>query len=179
VIQRGLTRRLLAVLLLIAASLMLSGLVFWKESHRLVVGKWLVQLMPNGWFETLVIAESDLNQLRFEHPFEFEYQGTMFDVVFKTTKGDSIYFTVYRDNHETHLNAAIAATQTFSTSGGPVFYAQNLLAQFFNHLKKADCTNASVTEPGFFCLSPSVWCVFIFYPAVTLFPDTPPPEYRI
>ena len=54
---------------------------------------------------TKMEAERDL---RWEHSKEFEYRGEMYDIVERTSKGDSIFYWCWWDHEETQLNLALS-----------------------------------------------------------------------
>jgi hypothetical protein len=55
-------------------------------------------------------SEKEINQeLRWEHSREFEYQGEMYDVVERESKGDTTVFWCWWDNEETKLNKQLTA----------------------------------------------------------------------
>ncbi len=101
-------QRLLAVLA-IAPVLCAGGLYLSKEAHRHAVRRTLAAWLPAALYETVSIARPQLAELRFEHDFEFEWRGEMFDIVSRTETPDSIHFVVWRDTWETEQNERISS----------------------------------------------------------------------
>jgi hypothetical protein len=56
--------------------------------------------------------------LRWEHDREFEYQHTMYDIVYKTIEGDTVHYWCWEDKEESELNQQLktVANQCFNTN---------------------------------------------------------------
>jgi len=115
-----LKKRLFAIAFLLVlfapAATMFLYLHFEKASLKREI-KWKMIAGMNK--EELVLLKFSKNEietkLRWEHSKEFEYEGQMYDVVSKETKGDTIYYRCWLDHEETALNKKLQqlVTQTF------------------------------------------------------------------
>ena len=117
-------------------------------------------------------------KLRWEHDREFEYDGQMYDVVSKETKGDTIYYRCWWDHKETALNQKL----------------EKLVAKAFNNSEDQQRTQKELNHylQSFFCSEVFKWQAKPFDTPLEIFqntlqtstvysrcicPPTPPPKF--
>lgn len=100
-------RLLLGIFLLGCLILPFVGTYIWLQQERADLKHSVFEKLEEGIapkeLVTLVVPETDLSELRWEHEREFEYKGQMYDVVEKKIQGDTVLFICWWDHEETRL----------------------------------------------------------------------------
>lgn len=106
--------KIIAISLLLVFALPIIGTYGWlsyrKTTVKLAAEKYLQQGVQRE--ELVRLAFHSLaaeTELRWEHPGEFEFGGRMYDVVEKTTRGDSLILVCWWDREETRVNKELAS----------------------------------------------------------------------
>lgn len=119
---------------------LLAPLLFttaWKQWHRWQVRQELKQQLlaeqDNPNLLWLVLPQSEAEKLRWEGPHEFEYRGTMYDLVSAELLGDSLRLRCWPDHLETGLGKQL--DQLLSRHSDPQQQHRQLtLHDFFKNL---------------------------------------------
>ncbi len=83
-------------------------LQFQKWSLKRSVKQRMVQSLRKTDLQFFALTTKEATQkLRWEHAQEFEYQGAMYDVVYKETTPDSLYIWCWWDSAESHLQQSL------------------------------------------------------------------------
>ncbi len=100
-------RILFGTLLIGCLILPFAGTYLWLEWEIFAVKKIVLQKLEekseHKELVTLSFGPEDLNELRWEHEWEFEYQGQMYDVVERKIDNDTTILICFWDQEETHL----------------------------------------------------------------------------
>lgn len=84
------------------------GLQIKKENHRKNVYLSVLKTLPENELTNLSFSGSDASDLlNWKEVHEFEYLGTMYDVVSMENSNDSVFIICWCDNEETSLNKQI------------------------------------------------------------------------
>lgn len=101
-------RSFFSILLLIALILPIPGTVIYlkitKRQIRREVKHKIIEGISKEELVLLKFSKSDLKQLKWKHSKEFEYDGSMYDIVDSIQSSDSISYWCWWDNKETKLN---------------------------------------------------------------------------
>ncbi len=115
-------------------------------------------------------------KLRWEHSREFEYNGTMYDIVEKKESADSLFFWCWEDHEETSLNRKLSSMVNREIGSDKSLQSRYLaFSGFFSSLfspvekPKVDL-NLSGEENYFSCYK-------INYLSLRKAPEPPPPKY--
>lgn len=144
--------------------------------RREVKKRIIAQTDSSAYVRLCFHTKKDAHKLRWEHAKEFEYQGEMYDIVYKTVRGDSIYYWCWWDRAETALNQQLASLLLVAWQHSPKH--KHTKASFFDFYKKLffqDCSHFAATFfPKEKAMYPREYSVSRPNPSEK--PFTPPPE---
>jgi hypothetical protein len=94
---------------LVAFFIALSGIYLSFEFERLSirheVRTKIKSAVQKSELDLLVFHKNDLNKdIKWKHDEEFEWQGEMYDIIYKETDEDSLYYWCWADYEESELN---------------------------------------------------------------------------
>lgn len=113
-------------------------------------------------------------KLRWEHEREFEFENTMYDIVYKTTDGDTVHFWCWEDSEESELNQQLKtlASQTFHAD--PSTQKKHLsLQQFLKSLFAHQPIETTFAQSVLLSTPNSIYQAQIL--TLNIPPPTPPP----
>jgi len=155
------------------------GVIAWLHYQKVMVRKevkWkMIEALDRDELALIRISKKELNQLRWEHSKEFEYQDEMYDVVYEKETTDSLFYWCWWDHDETHLNRQLVAlTKILLDSDTKRKESTSKIAFFFKSLfSETDDVHESVTStiqkeslPGY----SNSWI------SLALAPPIPPPQ---
>lgn len=170
------------ILLLCVVGDPFAGSLVWlqykKSLVRREVENHIVSGMEDGDMVVLRFSREEARtKLRWEHPREFEYNRQMYDVVEKTTAGDTIYFRCLWDKKETRLKRRMEELALRAVGSGPRIGEQNPpLISFDKSLYRGvrlyvialmlEACNKALEIPAH------------LYSSISDRPPTPPPRWR-
>lgn len=107
-------RKISAILLIGALFLPVLATFMWLQHHKQVIRKEVKHRIIAGIDKDELVLlkftdEAIGTQLRWEHDYEFEYKGEMYDIVESYKTGDTTYYWCWWDHRETHLNKKLAS----------------------------------------------------------------------
>jgi len=119
--------------------------------------------------------EETQTKLRWEHTKEFEFKGEMYDVVEKSTQGDTVFYWCWVDYKETKINQQLEELVTFALgSNQQRKNNQEQLTDFYKSLYWENChtkSNGVASQSSELITPYDFSCLTIIIP-----PPVPPPE---
>lgn len=120
-------------------------------------------------------GEETQTELRWEHTKEFEFKGEMYDVVEKSTQGDTIFYRCWVDDKETKINQQLEELVAFALGNNQQRKNnQEQLTDFYKSLYWENCHtkwNGVATQSNELIVLYNFSCLTIIIP-----PPVPPPE---
>lgn len=175
-----LTRKNLIALFLIGSLLApFAGTYFYLHLKRSSLRrelKWeLANRLDKESLVLLTFARTDSASIHWKHDKEFEHKGLMFDIVHRSSQGDSLLYWCWPDHQETQLNKQLDRLFTDALHHNP--WRNKRKTELFNFLKKWKNTEAlainafftKTTSTPSFILSP-------FLDRLSEAPPSPPPR---
>lgn len=173
-------RRIAAIMLLVSfvVPLTLPGVFLeWTRSGiRREAAAFLAEGMEENEQVRLRFTLEELNSsLRWEHPFEFEYQGIMYDVIRMDTTGYLADIWCYKDLKETAFNnQRKKLARDMQQPDTPGTDALAMLQQFLSHLYCMDLPDLWLLPAG----SPGMQVPYLRnWETRQPLPRHPPPKY--
>jgi hypothetical protein len=151
----------------------------WLHYQKVMVRKEVKWKMIDGLdrdeLSLIAISKDQKGQLEWEHSKEFEYQGEMYDVVYKKETGDSLFYWCWWDHKETQLNRQLASlTRILLDSDTKRKESSSRITFFFKSLysdANKDRERVALEDPlEFHEIYSKSW------KSLTLSPPSPPPR---
>jgi len=138
--------------------------------------KWkMIEGLNRDELSLIAISKNQSSQLEWEHSKEFEYQGEMYDVVYKKETADSLFYWCWWDRKETQLNRQLASltrilldsdTKRTENSSRIAFFFKSLFTETTEYIDQVALEN----PPAFYELYNKHWN------SLTTSPPSPPPR---
>jgi hypothetical protein len=152
-----------------------SWLKFRKAAVRQEVHRTLEQGINRDELVMLTFTKDRAKLLRWEHPGEFEYQGRMYDVVKRSSCGDTLHLLCLSDERETGIKEDLAALAGEAVNHDPQEQpCRDQLVRYLLSLYVIEIPARNIPE----CLTGRDPVSFFIrkYDPVRLKPPTPPPR---
>lgn len=118
-----------------------------KREVRREVKRAILRGMDESELTQLSFSKRDSTSLKWEHETEFEYRGTMYDVVRTHETRDSIFYTCWLDHAETKINRQLATWVYDAVQSDPEQNQRNGEWQWFYKTLIAGDTPLRATSP--------------------------------
>lgn len=153
-------------------------LLMQRKQIRKAVKRKMLAGMPRDMLVLLKFTEEEkTSRLRWKHSREFEFEGEMYDICDRETRGDTTFYWCYHDREETLLNRKLAALLDFALKRDARrhdkqqqfnnFYS----SLFFTEYRENDNFNPYATRHTGEYVQPG-------YPLVMHLPLLPPPKFH-
>lgn len=134
--------------------------------------------MPRDMLVLLKFTEEEkTSRLRWKHSREFEFEGEMYDICDRETRGDTTFYWCFHDREETQLNRQLAALLDFALKRDArrhdkqQHFSNFYLSLFYTEFREEDNFNLySIRHTGEY-VQPG-------YQSVMHPPLLPPPKFR-
>jgi len=173
-------KRLISIVLIISITapfgISYSIFQFQKYTVRKEVKKQLVSKINKDNLVLIKLSKKEADEkLEWEHSREFEYLGTMYDVIDGETRNDSVFYWCWEDNEETKLNIKLNALLE-KTAAPDQINNENLkqLSNFLSTLFYSHENPFDISRNKDRATFSS--CYLNFYSTLPTDPQTPPPK---
>ena len=172
----------IAVFLVACLILPVSGTFLWLTFQQKQVRKEVKrELMANAHeadLKLLVFSKEDSERLDWKHEKEFEYQGSMYDIVSTAIKNDSLYYRVFPDKKETKLNRQLEKLAIDAFGKDPLQKEkQRQLRHFLSILFFSTPDEWHPWSPNSFSTTKDTYANT--FHSIVLLLDDPPPQYSL
>jgi hypothetical protein len=139
-VRKGLQGILLLAILTLPLAAVFIGLHAEKVQWRKSVKRALISKATKNEFVLLKFTEEEKNELlSWEHEKEFEFRGSMYDVISEEVSGDTTYYYCWPDHEETRLNRKLKELLAMTSGNKPFDDSKaSVVLQFLKSLVKAE-----------------------------------------
>ena len=156
-----------------------SGTMLFLHYEKGIAKRHAMEMMNHAKDAKLIriaVHENEMQHLKWEQPWEFEYKGEMHDIVSQELMADSIIYHCIIDKKETSINKEIVKFIAGFFDDNPL-HDQQLISfmDFVKHL--APITEITMTYLPQVCIAECVKLDMTLNLSHSEKPPTPPPQY--
>lgn len=147
-----------------------------KASIRKLVKRHIIRETPLEELKYLVFSVKQAETLlKWEHSGEFEYNGRMYDVVYRKTANDSLFLWCWEDNEETAVNQKFKELWAQAVRHNPL--SQEKSRKLLDFMKNLYCSSIYVSTESL-DHEQSIKIIYIqSYDSRKQKSEIPPPEF--